>query len=1558
MKAFVFIFTIFTVIITAQNDSSITFSEVMFHTGSESGNEFIEIYNLSETETIDLSTFKIKYYTSNPHNIIDAGFGTFLTPKSFAIILPNNYDFSTGIYSAVIPGSALRLHINRGSFGTSGMANTSDRGIWLLNSQNDTIDHYTYSANNTAYISDEKIVMNKNNSNSNWGNSKVQYGTPGFRNSVTPHRYDLLVKSIITIPQIPFFGDDVNIKVTVKNSGTEMADSFIVKIYLDENKDSLGTINEIIYSEGKYLLESSDSLEVTVLLQNPESGIHQIIAEIYFLSDENPVNNISIKKFTVHTPSLLYNDIVINEIMYAPSGGEPEWVELFNRSDEAVNLKKWKFADNATAVAITNNDVLIQSKSYVILSRDSSIFNYHNIEAPVIVFNLPVLNNTGDACVIKDSIGILMDSVSYLASWGGSSGGESLERFSVDDESNLQTNWGTTISPMKGTPGKINSLTPKDYDLSISQFKPKKPFAVIDEENIELIVKIHNRGKLSSNNYTLNIYYDVNADSIIDQGELIFTYEGNLIFPGDTVILTFLFDDFAEGKNYFIADIKTISDDDTLNNIGYTVVTSIEAAVKRYDIVINEIMFTPRSPEPEWVEIFNRTDEVVNLYKFKLADNRDTTEVIRTPVELDPLEYLVIAKDSSVITKYNITSKVVVRNFPILNNNFDSVILIDSLNRTIDSLEYFSSWGGTNGFSLERINPDLSSTDSTNWGSSKNILGATPGLINSLSEKDYDIIVKDILFSPQYPLYGDDVAVSADIMNEGRIEALFKIELYEDLNNDTIPDILLETIDNLFLNSKEKSEFHFNHIVPGIGKIKHFFVRAVFMSDEDSTNNSMFKALIPGYPVNTIVINEIMYMPLGGEPEWIELFNKSSDSINIKNWSVSDVITTPTKVNINQDAVIPPNGYLILSKDKSIYDYHFFIPSAVVQINLPVLNNDRDGVVLTDNRGLTIDSVFYYKEWGGINGFSLERVSVSALSNLSSNWKTSIDIEQSTPGRVNSATPKIYDLALSEIQIEPRFPVEGDDISITAVVRNNGAVTAESYSIEFYNRNENDSDFVLLDKQTVSNLPPDETFQVTSSKQIINIQERIIIGARILYQQDEDTLNNYREKTIEPGFRIQSLVINEVMYAPVAGKPEWIELINISEDTLNLRDWSVSDIFPSPKRGIISYEDSYLSPGEFLIVAQDSSFFAYHQNVNVKIKIVSFGTLSNSTDGIMVFDFRDAVIDSFVYKSDWGGNNGRSLEKVSIHKASTDSSNWITSLSSDKSTPGTENSIKTIPTYQNNVIVINEIMYDPSAGNTEFIEFVNISSDTINIGGWRFEDENGNYYKLSDTSFALPPEEYYLFAADSSIYYNYPNTNQNQFISVINKSSLGLVNTGELILLKDVRGNTIDSVWYSNKWQNRHINITKGRSLERINPSLYSNDAANWSTSVSPYGATPAEENSIYTRLENKTTSISVSPNPFSPDNDGHEDFTVISFQLKDAVSQVRIKIYDSKGRLVRTILNNIPVSSSGNVLFDGSDDFGNPLRIGIYIVYLEAIGNSGVVQALKIPVVVARKLR
>ncbi len=299
----------------------------------------------------------------------------------------------------------------------------------------------------------------------------------------------------------------------------------------------------------------------------------------------------------------------------------------------------------------------------------------------------------------------------------------------------------------------------------------------------------------------------------------------------------------------------------------------------------------------------------------------------------------------------------------------------------------------------------------------------------------------------------------------------------------------------------------FTYSIENIQSQRGFFVNAVFLSDEDTSNNKIYNTVEPGLPPQSIVINEIMYAPVGGEPEWIELFNRTDTAINLNGWSISDIFTTPSEVVIEEDIFINSNSHLILSRSSSIYDFHRFIPSEVFVFSLPSLNNDVDGVVIKDNRGLAIDSVLYLNQWGGTNGYSLERVSVNAGSNLPTNWGSSFDIEQSTPGRINSLTPKQFDLSVAGMNFTPRFPVEGDDVFISAFIRNNGSSSANNFNVEFYiDTDTNNVVDLLLSTEEGLNLAAGDSVNIASTFPIQNIDSKILTAVRIVYSADEDTL--------------------------------------------------------------------------------------------------------------------------------------------------------------------------------------------------------------------------------------------------------------------------------------------------------------------------------------------------------------------------------------------------------------------------------------------------------------------
>ena len=329
-----------------------------------------------------------------------------------------------------------------------------------------------------------------------------------------------------------------------------------------------------------------------------------------------------------------------------------------------------------------------------------------------------------------------------------------------------------------------------------------------------------------------------------------------------------------------------------------------------------------------------------------------------------------------------------------------------------------------------------------------------------------------------------------------------------------------------------------------------------------------------------------------------------------------------------------------------------------------------------------------------------------------------------------------------------------------------------------------------------------------------------------------------------------------------------------------------------------------------------------------------------------------------MYRSSWGGSSRNSLERISFTKPSQDSTNWMTSLDCESSTPTRLNSFGSVVVGSRNDLVINEIMFDPLTISCEWVEFYNNSGKYINLNGWKATVGSSTLNLFNGCSFYIQPGAYLVLAADTTLYNRFGNLKSlDSSRIVIFNSSLGLSNSGAMIKVSDVLNNTIDSVYYNPKWHNNNLSDTKGYSLERINIGLPSTLQSNWSSCANPLGGTPGQKNSIFIQ-NNKESSLSVSPNPFSPDGDGYEDFTIIKYKLKANTSQIRVKIYDVKGRVVRSLSNNQFSNSESQIVFDGKDDSGQKLRIGIYVVYLEAVDDTGgTYEQVKTTFVVAAKL-
>jgi hypothetical protein len=277
-----------------------------------------------------------------------------------------------------------------------------------------------------------------------------------------------------------------------------------------------------------------------------------------------------------------------------------------------------------------------------------------------------------------------------------------------------------------------------------------------------------------------------------------------------------------------------------------------------------------------------------------------------------------------------------------------------------------------------------------------------------------------------------------------------------------------------------------------------------------------------------------------------------------------------------------------------------------------------------------------------------------------------------------------------------------------------------------------------------------------------------------------------------------------------------------------------------------------------------------------------------------------------------------------------------------------------------NDIVINEILFNPRDGGSDFVELYNNSNKYISLENWKLanldNDSIDNYKTISELPYLLKPQQFVMLSVNvNNIKQEYFNAKEETFLQM---ASLPTYSNDEgSVYLINNNDEVIDNVNYNEDMHFALLNSTDGVSLERIDYNRPSNDESNWHSAAEAVGfATPGYENSQYLTAE-IGDEITLSPETFSPDNDGYDDVLNISYQFTEPGNVANVIIYDSKGRLIKNLVLNEYLGTQGTFSWDGIDENNEKAAIGIYIVYAEILNVNGDVKKYKKPCVVAGRL-
>lgn len=684
----------------------IMITEVMYNpAGADSPNEFVEIYNPSDLPA-NITGWSIADLAATDRLLDSAGASAIILPsRTYAVIFEGDYDGS--MYQDLVPDSALILFTHTTTIGNT-LGNTSD-SLFLLDSSGVTVARAGWNKPAPAGYSLEKIRLEGKNTSANWSISLDSLGTPGAENSVRPNTIDgaILTDSLAINPPVINSDETTTLSVLIANIGRETFSGLLL----------VTTDTSTIVSTALPELAEMETLRVVIDIAESNSGSHTWLVRLEITGDEDPVNNSGYITLGVrYQPGIL----TINEFLAAPLTGRQEFVELVHLGTTPINLKDWRITDNYPGEAYRFPALTASSGSFIIVAPDSSLLQFCPPEAAYIVppGGFPSLNNGGDQIRLFDPFNTLIDSLTYDSDWDLQSG-QSNEKLQPHLHTSSAANWLLSVDSTGFTPGRPNSVTPRQVDGSlISDLTQYTPHYPEENEPLQVTACITNSGldSIFSKLILMEADFEIGRVTI------------PTLATAETTCVQFNLPGFTAGIHYIDLYLELPGDLNPDDN------WHMDTVAVRYQfgtVKINEFLAQPTEAQTEFIELFSFAS--LNLKNWGISDNNLTKRYF-PPINLLSGAYIVVASDSSwrPFLPENVLLISPLDGWPTLNNTADAIYLYDHTGKIIDSLHYNDTWPLNPGHSLEKLRPELKSDDFLNWSTAVNLEGHTPGEPNSI----------------------------------------------------------------------------------------------------------------------------------------------------------------------------------------------------------------------------------------------------------------------------------------------------------------------------------------------------------------------------------------------------------------------------------------------------------------------------------------------------------------------------------------------------------------------------------------------------------------------------------------------------------------------------------------------------------------------------------------------------------------------------------------------------------------------------------------------------------
>ncbi len=683
------------------------------------------------------------------------------------------------------------------------------------------------------------------------------------------------------------------------------------------------------------------------------------------------------RAFNYYTPQQY--DILISEFLPDPSPviglPEQEFIELYNNAGVAVNLKGFTLTDGSTIATLPN--YILGPDSFVVICATANIALFNVFGPTVGVSNFPSLNNASDNIILADAGAQIIHQLSYDLSWYEDEikddGGWSIELKSPKQLCKGKQNYTSSVATQGGTPGTINSV----WNPMPDELAPYINYTKLINNNA---IKINFSEALNTNaasavgvNFTPSLA--IASVSLLGLDTLLITTQSP----------------FVNKTTYTIAltNVSDCSGNDT--NLTTQISYLIADTAVNYEVLITEIMADPdpvqQLPNAEYVELYNRSNKIINLKGWVLAD--PSSKAVLPDYLLMPDSFIIITSSTHGLPfDANVLR---VSSFPSLGNDADQLTLYSNFGQVIHAVSYTSAWytdalKRAGGWSLELVDPK-NPCGTNNWKASTNPRGGTPSKQNSVRGLNPDNT------PPQL--------TRAYLRNANYLELYFS----EPMDSTSFAQ------NNFTINTSIKplkaigtAPFYNSTVLQFTNPfVKDEAYQIVLDSLRDCAGNIIqdYSSATFGLPYladsNQLHINEVLFNPLSGGFDFVELYNSSDKLIDVKDLMLAKRASDGNIDQIENIApagfTIEPNGYLVITADPAIVQQHYYCkyPENMVKAAVPSMNDDAGNVLLVNTQGVVFDEFVYTDKMhvpllDDKDGVSLERIDFNRATNDRTNW--------------------------------------------------------------------------------------------------------------------------------------------------------------------------------------------------------------------------------------------------------------------------------------------------------------------------------------------------------------------------------------------------------------------------------------------------------------------------------------------------------------------------------------------------------------------------------------------